>query len=243
MKKLLFGLAFLTATFANAQNDNCSEATLLTVGNNFTSGAITVDNTGATTDGNPPSCNQWSEENIWFKVIVPPSGNITIETKAADGSSFYDSVLAVYSGSCGTLTEINCNDDKDIDNEDYFSLISLSGQAPGTTLYISVWKYDPNVASGQFKISAYDSANLSTNEIHDNKKSIKVFPNPFSKELRISDISEVKAVSVTDTSGKAVKNIEKPSPSIDLSDLTKGIYFITLKMDDGTLKTTKIIKK
>jgi hypothetical protein len=75
------------------------------------------------------------------------------------------------------------------------------------------------------------------------KKNIKVYPNPFSKELRISDISEVKAVSVTDISGKAVKNIEKPSPSIDLIDLTKGIYFITLKMNDGTLKTTKIIKK
>lgn len=243
MKKLLFGLAFLTATFANAQNDNCSVATSLTVGNDFTSGAITVDNTGATTDGNPSSCNSESEENIWFKVTVPPSGNVTIETAAASGSLFDDSVLTVYSGSCGTLTEIDCNDDKDIDNEDYFSLISLSGQVPGTTLYISVWKYSSDTDSGQFKISAYDSSNLSTNEVYDNKKRIQIYPNPFSKELSIADISEVKGISVTDTSGKEVKNIGKLSNPIDLSDLVKGIYFITLKMNNGTLKTTKIIKK
>ncbi len=243
MKKLLFGLVLLTATFANAQNDNCSGATLLTVGTNFTSGAITVDNTGATTDGDPPSCNPESEENIWFKVIVPPSGNITIETAAASGSFFDDTVLSVYSGNCTTLTEINCNDDKDANNGDYFSLISLTGQVPGTTLYISVWKYSSDIENGQFKISAYDSTSLSTNEVYDNKKIIQVYPNPFGKELSISDISKVKGISVTDTSGKTVKNIEKPSSSIDLSDLVKGIYFITLKMKDGTVKTIKTLKK
>lgn len=243
MKKLLFGLVFLTATFANAQNDNCSGATSLTVGNNFTSGAVLVDNTGASTDGVLPSCNSEALENIWFKVTVPPSGNITIETAAASGSLFDDSVLTVYSGNCTTLTEIDCNDDKDVDNGDYFSLISLTGQVPGTTLYISVWKYSSDTNNGQFKISAYDSASLSTSEVYDNKKIIQVYPNPFSKELSISDISKVKGISVTNISGKTVKNIEKPSSSIDLSDLVKGIYFITLKMDDGTLKTTKIIKK
>lgn len=243
MKKLLFGLIFLTSTFANAQNDNCSGATSLTVGTNFSSGAITVDNTGATTDGAPPSCSGDGAENIWFKVTVPPSGNITIETEASSGSLFDDSVLTIYKGNCSTLTEIGCNDDKDFTNADYFSLISLTGQVPGTTLYISVWKYSSATNNGQFKISAYDSANLSTAEIHDNEKSSQVYPNPFSKELSISNISEVKGISVTDTSGKAIKNIDKPSLSVDLSDLANGIYFITLKMNDGALKTTKVIKK
>lgn len=242
MKKLLFGLVFLTATFANAQNDNCSGAISLNVGTNFTSGAITVDNTGATTDGTLPSCGPHAANDIWFKVTVPPSGNIMIETAFAPGSLFDDTLLTVYSGNCNTLTEIACNDDKN-NYGDLFSLITLSGQIPGTTLYISVWKSYSVLDNGQFKISAYDSTSLSTNEVYDNKKNIQVYPNPFSKVLSISDISKVKGISVTDISGKTVKNIEKPSPSVDLSDLAKGIYFITLKMNDGTLKTTKIIKK
>ncbi len=70
-----------------------------------------------------------------------------------------------------------------------------------------------------------------------------VSPNPFSDLLTISDISDVKTVSVTDTTGRMIKTIEKPSSSIDLRDLKEGLYFVTLKMKDGSTKTIKTIKK
>lgn len=126
MKKLLFCLLLLTASFIYAQNDNCSGAIPLTVGTDFASGALISNNTGATTDGNLPTCNNQAVENVWFKVVVPQSGNIKIETKEVAGSLFDDSALTVYSGACGTLTEIGCNDDN---GSGYFSLVSL-------TLYI-----------------------------------------------------------------------------------------------------------
>jgi len=100
-------------------NNNCTQAQPLTVGTDFASEAITSSNSDATTDGVLPSCNSDALENIWFKVTVPPSGNITIETAAASGSLFKDSVLTVYSGNCTTLTEISCNDDKDANNENF----------------------------------------------------------------------------------------------------------------------------
>ncbi|WP_143754216.1 T9SS type A sorting domain-containing protein [Chryseobacterium sp. 52] len=221
-------------------NDNCSGATLLTVGTNFASGTVTSNNNGATTDSALPSCNSDATENVWFSVVVPQSGNITIETREDSSSSFGDSSLSIYSGTCGSLTEIGCNDDG---GDGLFSLIALTGQTPGATLYISAWKYDSGEASGDFLISAYDSTSLSTHEVADNRKKISAAPNPFTDLLTISDISEVKSINVTDVSGKLVKVIEKPSASLYLGDLKEGVYFISLKMNNGSIKTLKTIKK
>ncbi|WP_370896532.1 T9SS type A sorting domain-containing protein [Chryseobacterium gossypii] len=226
--------------FQPLANDNCSGAIPLTVGTDFSSGAITSTNVDATTDGALPSCNTHAADNTWFSVVVPASGNLKIETREAPGSLFDDSVLTVYSGTCGSLTEIGCDDDGD---NDYFSLLTLTGQTPGTTLYVNVWKFDPGTDNGEFQISAYDDTQLSTHEVADSRKKIGVSPNPFRDFLTISDVSKVKSVNIIDTSGKLLKTIEKPSASLYLGDLKEGIYLVTLKMDDGSTKTIKTIKK
>lgn len=221
-------------------NDNCSGAVPLTPGTDFASGATTVTNVGATTDGSLPPCNSDAVENVWFKVTVPQSGNLKIETQQVSGSDFDDSVLSVYSGTCGSLTEVGCDEDS---GDGYFSILTLTGQTPGSTLYINVWKYSSSTDNGEFQISAYDDTLLSTQEIADNKKKITASPNPFSDQLTISDISGVQSISITDTSGKLVKTIEKPTSSLYLKDLKEGLYFVTLKMKDGSIKTIKTIKK
>ncbi|MDR2234547.1 MAG: T9SS type A sorting domain-containing protein [Chryseobacterium sp.] len=221
-------------------NDNCPEAIPLTVGTNFNSNAITSSNSGATTDGDIPACRGEATENVWFTVTVPQSGNIKIETQEADSSSFSDTTLTVYSGTCSSLTEIGCDDDS---GEDNFSLISLTGQTPGTTLYVSVWKYTDTEDNGEFRISAYDTSVLSTHETAGYKKKITLYPNPFYDQIHISDVSQVKTAIISDSSGRLIKTIENPSATIYLSDLKAGMYFITLKMKDGTAETIKIIKK
>lgn len=148
----------------------------------FNSGAILSNNPLTSIDGSLPSCNPDATDNIWFSVVVPPSGNVTIETKEVSTSSFDDSSLSIYSGICGSLTEIACDDDS---GEGLFSLISLSGQTPGATLYVSVWKYDSSISSGEFQIAAYDSSTLSTHELSDNKMKIRISPNPFSDFINI----------------------------------------------------------
>lgn len=211
------------------------------MGTDFASGAITSNNTDATTDSTLPTCNDEAIENVWFKVVVPQSGNLKIETKEVPGSSFDDSVLTVYSGACGSLTAIACDEDS---GEGYFSLLSLTGQTPGKTLYVSVWKYDSYTSSGEFQISAYDnSTTLSTQETTAHNKKLTVHPNPFSDTLTLSEVSDVTSVSITDTSGRLIKTIEKPSPSLHMKDLKAGLYFISLKMKDGSVKTIKTIKK
>lgn len=45
-----------------------------------------------------------------------------------------------------------------------------------------------------------------------------------------------------DPSGRVLKFIEKISSSLYLGDLKEGLYFVTLKMNDGTMRALKIIK-
>ncbi|MFC4686784.1 GEVED domain-containing protein [Epilithonimonas pallida] len=75
-----------------------------------------------------------------------------------------------------------------------------------------------------------------------NKKSVSVYPNPFTDVLNISDVKGVKSVSVNDISGREVKTLA-PAAELNLSNLKSGLYIVNLKMEDGSIKTFKAIKK
>ena len=79
-----------------------------------------------------------------------------------------------------------------------------------------------------------------TNVVDKNK--VSVYPNPFQDVLKISDVKGVKSISVSDVSGRQVKNM-KPAAELNLSDLKTGMYIVTLNMEDGTVKSFKTIKK
>jgi hypothetical protein len=222
-------------------NDDCANPVALTLGGDFAANAITGSNNGATTDGTPMSCQSNSINNVWYSVVVPASGNLTIETKGVTGSTYTDSIINVFSGSCGSLTEILCDDDSGDGN---FSKVTLTGQTPGATLLVSIWRYGAGTGTdGQFQVSAYDASILATNETSNAKNTIKVYPNPFADVLNISEITNVKAVLVTDFAGRLMKTITNPVSSLYLGELKSGMYLVTLKMKDGSNQTVKIIKK
>lgn len=85
-------------------NDNCSNAEL--VGNVVNK---TFSTAGATHDGPNFACDQGNGPNIWYRYVATCSGTAVI---SLCGSSF-DTILAVYTGSCGNLSLVNggCNDD------------------------------------------------------------------------------------------------------------------------------------
>lgn len=84
-------------------NDQCTGAITLTNGVPYRMSTI-----DATATGDPvPSCQLLFGAGVWFKFTPPQAGQVTV---SLCGSSF-DTVLAVYTGTCGGLTEIACNDD------------------------------------------------------------------------------------------------------------------------------------
>ncbi len=150
---------FTFTTPAPPANDDCSGALPLTVGSNFASNSVSGTILGAaTTAGLIPSCQTLYSSDVWYTVTVPISGNLTIETQSPVTNAMTDSVVAVFSGACGTLTEVGCNDDA---VTGFMSFLTLTGRTPGEVLYVGVWKYGTSsstATNSQFLLSAYDCA-------------------------------------------------------------------------------------
>lgn len=91
--------------------------------------------------------------------------------------------------------------------------------------------------------TADPAACLGTSETEFTKNGIKIYPNPFSDVLNISDIKNVKSISVMDVAGRIVKNFDKPTSTLQLGSLNSGMYLVVLNMNDGTKQTLKAIKK
>lgn len=156
MKKiyLIIAALFLAGlAYSQPANDNPCGAFALTLGVN-----ISDDNTTATAEGVPavPTC--WSGgtvNSLWYSVVCPASGQLRIKTiPLSSGNPLQNTQIAVYSGTCGALTEIVCNDNApncgtytQVNSE-----VSLTGLTPGATYFIRV---DGNAnLVGQYQILA-----------------------------------------------------------------------------------------
>lgn len=101
-----------------------------------------------------------------------------------------------------------------------------------------------NVINGQSEdhiLTVNAQQSLAVSDI-DKTENLSVYPNPFSGILNISDIKGVKSISINDISGREVKSLA-PATEINLSDLKTGLYIVNLKMNDGSIKPFKVIKK
>ena len=126
-------------------NNDCSGAIALTV--NSTCNFETYSNLGATDSGvAAPACSSYNGGDVWFSVTVPNSGNITIDSDTGD---ITDGALAVYSGTCGNLTEIGCDDDSS--DNGLMPKLTLNNLTPGDQLFIRFFEYGGNTF-GTFQI-------------------------------------------------------------------------------------------
>ncbi len=224
-------------------NDECGGAIALTPGNNFSVNPLTTSNVGATaTAAATPSCQANNAADVWYTVVVPASGNITIETQANGGMT--DSVVAAFSGTCGgTLTQVGCDDDGGpAGANNLMSILSLTGQTPGSTLYIGVWRYSLGTGvNGSFVISAYD-ASLATSTF--DNASFVAYPNPVKDVLNLSYTQNIDKVQVVNLLGQEVitKSINATQSQIDMSNLPIGTYLVRVTANDE-VKTIKVIKE
>ncbi|MGH2667402.1 choice-of-anchor J domain-containing protein [Flavobacterium sp.] len=221
-------------------NDECINAIALTPGAGYTSHVVDGSNLHATASQVPAvSCDGYAGEDVWYSIVVPASGSITIETgnTAGGADTGFDSVIALYSGTCGALEYIDCDDQgADIGN---YSLKTVTGQTPGSTLYINVFEYFNDTIT-DFGIAAYD-ASLSSPSFE--TSGLSVYPNPVKDVLHLSYTSDISAVTIVNLLGQEMlkKNIDASQSEIDLSDLANGTYLVKMEVGD-LIKTMKIIK-
>jgi hypothetical protein len=85
-------------------NDSCYEAGQITVPN-YTN---TMDTTTASTAVDDPAiCSGKKGKTVWYKYTAPANGMVSVDTIGSD----YDTVLAVYTGTCGDFNSVSCDDD------------------------------------------------------------------------------------------------------------------------------------
>jgi hypothetical protein len=226
-------------------NDECTGAIALTPGGDFSVNPVNGTVLGATTDAAvAPSCafNNQQNSEVWYTVVVPASGSLTIETQASLANSLTDTTVAAFSGTCGSLTEIDCNDDASATN--LMSLLSLTGLTPGDTLYIGVWKWGtatPTPTVNEFVVSAYDGS--LANETFTNE-TFQAYPNPVKDVLNLAYTQNIEKVQVVNLLGQEViaKAINATQSQIDMSSLPVGTYLVKVTAD-GLVKTIKVIKE
>jgi hypothetical protein len=143
-------------------NDDCAGAIELPVQLGVTSCTTPLigTNVGASGSAGAPAPNSCTGPNtgtasyqggdVWFKLTVPLAGQLNIETGALVSGLITDTGMALYSGACGSLTQIDCDDNDATGN---FSLITATGLTPGDVLYLRVWEYG-NDTEGGFTVCA-----------------------------------------------------------------------------------------
>jgi hypothetical protein len=124
-------------------NDTCSGAIALTAGQVYS-----MSTANATSTGDPGStCQANAGNGVWFTYTPAGSGVVTVSTC---GSSF-DTVIQVFTGTCGGLVSLTCDDDNGPACSGTRASASFSA-AGGTTYYILASGY--NSATGTLQIEA-----------------------------------------------------------------------------------------
>jgi hypothetical protein len=141
-------------------NDECSNAIALPVSNGFCTSPVVGHMANATPSagmGAPACAASAANEDIWFTTTVPATGNVVIQTSVAGHFAIEDLVMEAYSGACGSLSLIACDDDGNPEPapNDKHCRISLTGRTPGEVIYLRVIKKFSLVYDA-FAICAWD---------------------------------------------------------------------------------------
>ena len=224
-------------------NDNCSAAVVLTAGGVFGDNDIDTTNFGATlsTETPNPTCSGFTgAKDVWYSVVVPASGSLTIETGVTSaGATGIDTVVTAYNGSCGSpLTQIGCDDSGAAESTYDLSKLSITGQTPGATILIRVYGWSG--VQGAYSISAYDAS--LANDSFDNAN-FTFYPNPVNDVLNLSYSQNINKVQVINILGQEVKTItmDANQAQVDMSNLPSGTYLVKVT-SDNQVKTVKVIK-
>ena len=113
-------------------NNSCANAISLTVDAACTAGTTCASNTVTT------SCASQSN-GVWYSFVATATDLVVI-IESVSGGCYFSS--AVYSGSCGSLTELDCQTNAPLDD-----IYSLTGLVVGNTYYILV-TYPPGGPCG-----------------------------------------------------------------------------------------------
>ncbi|MBC3845683.1 peptidoglycan DD-metalloendopeptidase family protein [Winogradskyella echinorum] len=106
------------------------------------------------------------------------------------------------------------------------------------------WKWEATY-NGETVTHSYNVGTLSVED--ENLESASIYPNPFNDVVNINSTTKIKAAKIVDVLGKTVKTFNETTDEgireLNLTELSNGLYFITLVGEQNQKKTIKMIKK
>jgi hypothetical protein len=140
-------------------NDECAGALTIPVTNGFCTTPLLASLNGATVSagsGTPSCALTANNKDVWFKTTIPATGNLIIQTSAVKPAG-NDLVMTAYTGVCGALGELACDNDG---NPETFpsanhARITLTGRTPGEEIILRITAF--SLANEEpFAICAWD---------------------------------------------------------------------------------------
>lgn len=122
----------LSSTFSPPANDECANATALTVNANYACGTVTAGTVSCASASSPATapCFGTPDDDVWYKFVATATSHRVSLTNVAGSTT--DMYHSIYSGTCGTLTNIACND---------ADLTDVTGLTIGNTYYVRVYTW------------------------------------------------------------------------------------------------------
>lgn len=227
---------FTTLTPPPANND-CSGAIALTPGGVFGTNPVVGTNAGATDSGElpAPGCANFLGGDVWYSAVVPADGALTLEVNPETGG-LGDTGGAVYSGTCGALVLVACNDDGS--GSGAHPIININDMAlANQTVYFRVWEYGNN-AIGEFQVSAY-AASLSVESAE--VRGFTHYVDTVNNNFVVNAQSNIESIEVYNLVGQVIAKASPNSTAgiADLGTVKNGVYFARVTLGNGKISIVK----
>lgn len=119
----------------------------------------------------------------------------------------------------------------------------------GTTTFrvAKIWDVIPYNPCGSYLFGQGEDYSLIVEESLGTHQPVKLHtslhPNPAEDKITLNSTQKIEEISIHTALGQPVLTRTYTSDEIDISMLSGGIYFISLKLENGNSKTIKIVKK
>ncbi len=182
--------------------------------------------------------------DVWYSFTTATvSDSILVE-----GIDTFDAVIEFFSGDCGTLTSLGCEDSNFPQGSPVTERMFVSGLTVGSTYYFRVYDYGDLSTTHTFNVCVMSDMTIGVSEAA--VTSFSLFPNPTQGDITISgaDLSGNVNFELTDMTGRVVYKDQKSMTSgqpVTLAlngKLAQGTYSLRVITANGISSRAVMIK-
>jgi hypothetical protein len=130
-----------------------------------------------------------------------------------------------------------------IDQVEYMDTAPWPESADGDGFYLELINEDSdNSLASNWRATSDETLSINTTKI--TKVRFNVYPNPAKDKLKLNASLSIQKIMIFNPLGQQIKelNVNFESGEINISELNKGMYFLNLQLENGTIVSTKIFK-